>query len=80
MVFLLALGLSYLSVYRELPNPFTRSLLVVTAPLFLYAVAPNPVVSIVSGYRGGVRLGPLTFLPDLFAAVAVSLLRYGSYR
>lgn len=77
---LVALGWTYLSLYRDLPNPFTGSLLVVTAALFLYALSSNPVVSLLFGYRGGIGLGPFTFLPDLFAAVAVVLLLYQSYR
>jgi len=77
---LLVLGWSYLSLYRGLPNPFTGSLLVVVAALFLYALASNPVVSLLFGYRGGLGLGPFTFLPDLFAAVAITLLLYQSYR
>lgn len=78
-VLLLALGWNYLTLYRDLPNPFTRSLLVVTAALFLYALASNPVVHIGFGYRGA-SLGPFTFLPDLFAGVAVLLLLYQSYQ
>jgi hypothetical protein len=77
---ILALGWTYLSLYRELPNPFTGSLLVVTAALFLYALSSNPVISLLFGYRGGIGLGPFTFLPDLFAAVAVVLLLYQSSR
>ena len=80
LVVLLALACSYLALYRDLPNRFTRSLLLVTGALFLYALASNPVVSLVFGYRGGLGLGPFTFLPDLFAAVAVTVLLYQSYQ
>ncbi|MFB6129974.1 MAG: hypothetical protein ABEJ28_04030 [Salinigranum sp.] len=80
LIVLLALGWSYLSLYRELPNGFTASLLVVTAALFLYALSSNPVIPRLFGFRGGPGLGPFTFLPDLFAAVAVVLLLYQSYR
>lgn len=80
LVVLLALGWSYLSLYRDLPNRFTGSLLLVTGALFLYALASNPVVSLVFGYRGDIGLGPFTFLPDLFAAVAVTVLLYQSYQ
>lgn len=79
LVVILALGWAYLSVYRSLPNPFTRSLLVVTLALFFYALASNPVISLLFGYRG-LGLGPFTFLPDLFAAVAVVVLLYQSYQ
>ena len=80
LVVLLALGWSYLTLYRDLPNRFTGSLLLVTGALFLYALASNPVVSLVFGYRGDIGLGPFTFLPDLFAAVAVTVLLYQSYQ
>lgn len=80
LVVLLALGWSYLSVYRDLPNTFTRSLLVITGALFLYALSSNPVLHLLFGYHGGIGLGPFTFLPDLFAAVAVVLLLHQSYQ
>ncbi|MEF8775662.1 MAG: hypothetical protein V5A43_04060 [Haloarculaceae archaeon] len=80
LVVLLALGWSYLSLYRDLPNRFTGSLLLVTGALFLYALASNPVISLAFGYRGDIGLGPFTFLPDLFAAVAVTVLLYQSYQ
>lgn len=79
-VVLLALGWSYLRVYREVPSEFARSLLLVTVALFLYALASNPIVHVLLGYRGGVGLGPFTFLPDLFAAFAAVTLLYQSYR
>jgi len=78
LVVILALGWSYLTLYRDLPNRFTGSLLLVTGALFLYALASNPVVSLVFGYRGDIGLGPFTFLPDLFAAIAVTVLLYQS--
>lgn len=80
MLALLALGWSYVTLYRDLPNRFTGSLLLVTGALFFYALSSNPVVSLLFGYRGGVGLGPFTFLPDLFAAIAVVVLLYQSYQ
>lgn len=80
VLLLVVLGWSYLSVYRDLPNRFTLSLLLFTAALLLYALASNPVVHILFGYRGGPGLGPFAFLPDLFAAVAVTVLLYQSFQ
>jgi hypothetical protein len=75
---LVALAWSYLAVYRDLPNRFTGSLLLFTVALLLYALASNPAVHLVFGYRIAPGLGPFAFLPDLFAAVAVTLLFYQS--
>lgn len=80
VLLLLVLAWSYLAVYRDLPNRFTLSLLLFTAALLLYALASNPVVHLVFGFRGGPGLGPFAFLPDLFAAVAVTVLLYQSFQ
>ena len=77
---ILALVWSYLSIYRDLPNRFTASLLLVTGALLLYALASNPVVHLLFGYRGASGLGPFAFLPDLFAAIAVTVLLYQSFQ
>ena len=80
LLVLLALTGTYLSLYRELPNQFTLSLLLFSAALMLYALASNPLLHLLFGFRGGVALGPFTFLPDAFAAVAVLVLLYQSNR
>jgi hypothetical protein len=80
VVLLFALAWNYAHVYRDLPNPFTGSLLLFTAALLAYALAANPLVYFILGYRGGTGLGPFTFLSDLFAAVAIVVLLYQSYR
>ncbi|MFC7045029.1 hypothetical protein ACFQH6_05965 [Halobacteriaceae archaeon GCM10025711] len=80
LLVLLALTGTYLSLYRELPNQFTLSLLLFSAALMLYALASNPLLHLLFGFRGGVTLGPFTFLPDAFAAVAVLVLLYQSNR
>ena len=80
VLLLVALAWSYLMVYRDLPNQFTLSLLLFTVALLLYAVASNPLIHVLFGYRGGPTLGPFAFLPDLFAAVAVTVLLYQSFQ
>jgi hypothetical protein len=79
VVMLSALAATYASVYRDIPNPFTLSLVVFTLALLLYALTSNPVVPVVLGFRPA-AFGPFTFLPDLFAAVAVVVLFYQSQR
>jgi hypothetical protein len=46
------------------------------ATLLADAVAANPLVYVLLGYRGGAGFGPFTFLSDPFAAVAVVVLLY----
>ncbi|SFR51990.1 hypothetical protein [Halogeometricum limi] len=77
---LVALAYNYVRVYRDLPNPFTMSLVVFTLALLLYALTSNPLAAVLFGFRPTVSIGPFTFLPDLFAAVAVVVLLYQSYR
>ena len=80
VLLLLALAWSYMMVYRDLPNQFTFSLLLFAVALLLYAVASNPAIHLLFGYRGGPGLGPFAFLPDLFAALAVTVLLYQSFQ
>ena len=80
VLLLVVLAWSYLVVYRDLPNRFTFSLLLFTVALLLYAVVSNPAIHLLFGYRGGPGLGPFAFLPDLFAAVAVTVLLYQSFQ
>ena len=80
VLLLLVLTWSYLVVYRDLPNRFTGSLLLFAVALLLYAMASNPAVHVLFGFRGGPELGPFAFLPDLFAAFAVTVLLYQSFQ
>lgn len=79
VVLLLVLLWNYVTIYRELPNRFTLSLLVVTVALLLYAVSSNPLITLGMGFQHGAMLGPFTFLPDLFATVAIIVLVHQSY-
>ena len=79
VVLLLVLLWNYVNIYRELPNRFTLSLLIVTVALLLYALSSNPLVTLGMGFRHGSMLGPFTFLPDIFATVAIVILLYQSY-
>jgi hypothetical protein len=79
VVVLLTLLWNYIAVYRDLPNRFTLSLLLITVALLLYAVSSNPLLPILLGFRHGTTLGPFVFIPDLFASIAVIVLLYQSY-
>ena len=79
VVVLLALVATYVSIYRDIPNQFTLSLLLFCLALLLYALTSNPLVHVYLGFRGGPQLGLFTFLPDLFASVAVVALLYQSH-
>jgi hypothetical protein len=80
ILLLVILSSIYVSLYRELPNQFTLSLLVFSVALLLFAITSNPVLHHLLGFRGGPGLGPFTFIPDLFASVATVVLIYQSYR
>ncbi|MFB6082505.1 MAG: hypothetical protein ABEJ67_06755 [Halanaeroarchaeum sp.] len=77
---LLVLTWSYWRLYRDLPTRFSGSLLLFAVALLLYALSANPAVQVLFGFRGGTGLGPFTFLPDLFASVAVVVLLYQSHQ
>ncbi len=79
VLLILVLLSNYLNIYREMPNRFTLSLSIFTLALLLYALSSNPLVTTVLGYRHGIGLGPFTFLPDIFASVAVIVLLHQSY-
>lgn len=78
LVVLLALTGSYISLYRDLPNKYTRSLVVLSFALLLYAFTSNPLVPFLFGFPPKPDLGPFVFLPDLFVSVAVVVLFYQS--
>ena len=77
---LLALVATYVGIYRDIPNPFTLSLILFSLSLLLYAVTSNPAVQVYAGVRPTTQLGVFTFLPDLFAGAAVVVLLYQSNR
>lgn len=78
-IVLLALLWNYATVYRDMPNRFTLSLLLFTVALLLYAVSSNPLLPLLLGFSHGATLGPFVFLPDIFASVAAIVLLYQSF-
>lgn len=72
------LTISYVSLYRDLPNKYTRSLVVLSLALLLYSLSSHPFVSILFGYPPCPDLGPFVFLPDVFVGIAAIVLFYQS--
>jgi hypothetical protein len=77
-VLLLALLWAYVSIYRDLPNKYTRSLILLSLALLLYAVTSNPLVHLLFGFKGPPSTGPFVFIPHLFVGAAISVLFYQS--
>lgn len=78
LVLLLALTGSYATVYRDLPNKYTRSLLALSILLVLYAITSNPLMPLLFGFPPRPALGPFTFLSDVFVGLAIIVLLYQS--
>ena len=78
LVMLLALTGSYVSLYRDLPNRYTRSMLVLSLALLLYALTSNPYVPLLFGFPPRPDLGPFVFLPDAFVGLAIVVIFYQS--
>jgi len=75
---LLALAGVYTRLYRDLPNKYTRSLLVLSSVLLLYAFTSNPIVQVVFGFHPRPDIGVFGFLPDIFVGLAIVILLYQS--
>jgi len=78
LLLLFALAGVYANLYRDLPNKYTLSLVVLSLILLLYAFTSNPFVHILFGFRPRPNVGAFTFLPDLFVGVAIVVLLYQS--
>jgi len=76
LIFLLA---TYVDLYRKVQSEFTIALTVFSMVLLLYALASNPIVYRVFGFRA-FGLGPFAILPDIFSCIAVSILIYLSLK
>lgn len=75
---LLTLTAIYTTLYRDLPNKYTLSLLLLSLALLLYAFTSNPVVQVVFGFSPRPDIGVFGFLPDLFVGIAIVVLLYQS--
>lgn len=72
LVFLLV---TYIDIYKKTQSEFTVGLMTFSMVLLLYALASNPLMHWVFGFRA-FGLGPFAMLPDLFSCVASALLLY----
>lgn len=79
VVLLLFLLWNYVQIYRIMPNRFTLGLVLVTVALLLYGISSSPLLQLLMGFQPSVAAGPFTFLPDVFASIAVVILLYQSY-
>ncbi|MDQ2055664.1 hypothetical protein [Halobellus sp. H-GB7] len=78
LVLLLVLSGIYLKLYRDLPNKYTVSLVVLSLALLLYAFSSNPLVHSILGFRPRPNIGAFVFIPDLFISIAILVLLYQS--
>ena len=76
LIFLL---LTYVSIYRKTRSEFTIGLIIFSMVFLLNALASNPLVTWVFGFRA-FGLGPFALLPDLFTFVALAVLLYLSIK
>jgi hypothetical protein len=76
---LILLLLTYVNIYRRTRSEFTTGLIIMSMAFLLTALASNPFVREVFGYRPS-GLGPFAMLPDLFTSVALAVLLYLSIK
>lgn len=79
IIVLSALVVNYFRIYRQMPTSTSRTLTVFSASLLFYALSASPLIQILAGFQL-ITVGPFTYLPDLFAAVASVAILYESYR
>lgn len=78
LILLFILATAYFTLYRDLPNKYTRSLVLLAFALLLYAFTANPLVQIVFGFIPQPQIGAFGYLPDLFLGIAIVILLYQS--
>lgn len=76
LIFLL---LIYIDIYRKTRSAFTIGLIIFSAVFLLNALASNPFIIWVFGFRP-VGLGPFALLPGLFTLGALAVLLYLSVK
>jgi hypothetical protein len=76
LIFLL---LTYISIYTKTRSQFTIGLIIFSMVLLFNALASNPMVQWIFGFRA-FGLGPFAMLPDLFTCAALIVLLYLSIK
>ncbi|MFB6175185.1 MAG: hypothetical protein ABEJ87_04370 [Candidatus Nanohalobium sp.] len=79
IIILSALTANYINMYRDLRTPITRSLMIFSSALLLYAASSSPIIHTLIGVKV-ISIGPLTFLPEIFVAAASLTLLYENYK
>jgi len=72
LVFLFA---TYIDIYLKTKSEFTVGLMIFSIVLLMNAIASNPLVHLIFGFRA-FGLGPFAMLPDLFTFAALVILLY----
>ena len=76
LVILLA---TYIGIYMKTKSEFTIGLTIFSVVLLLNALASNPLLQWVFGFRA-FGLGPFAMLPDLFTLFALAVLLYLTFK
>jgi hypothetical protein len=71
--------LTYVGIYRKTRSEFTIGLVIFSAVFLLNALASNPVVTWLFGFRA-FGLGPFALMPELFTLGALAVLLYLSIK
>jgi hypothetical protein len=79
IIIALILIAKYTRIYQEVKSDFTMGLIVVMFALLIYAVTSNPFIQSLFEYRA-FGLGPFLLIPDIFTAIALSVLLYLSLK
>lgn len=79
VVLLLGLMANYLQIYSSLKTSLSRSLVIFSGALILYAITSSPLIHVLAGFEI-ISVGPFTFLPDIFVTIATVIILRESYR
>jgi len=79
IILLSGLLVNYTQIYREMPTSTSRSFLIFSASLLLYALAASPLIRVMLGFQT-ITVGPFTYLPDMFASLAAVAILRESYK
>jgi len=75
LTLLLVVLITYIRIYHSTRSKFSLGLIFLTIALILYAITSNPIIQLLTGFRGS-GLGPFTMLPDFFTLIASAILLY----
>jgi len=79
IVVLSALTHNYLKIYKEVPTSMSRGLAIFSAALLLYALTSSPILHAILGFES-ISIGIFTYVPDMFASIAATIILYESYK